>query len=251
MNRRGMFRVCICLCFAWVLIQTLPEIRIAISQPDKPLATALSLRNYAQSITVKVLSSDGWGSGVVIRRQGLAHAVLTNDHVVADGSSSSLRVQTPDGRFYTATQAKNLNVSGNDLAVIQFRSNGAIYATASLATNSQLSLNEPVFASGFPEESGQFVFATGRVKLLPHQPFRGGYQIGSTTDIRKGMSGGPLLNREGWLVGINGRHAYPLWGNPYVFRDGSAATEAMQSQMRSLSWAIPLRTVRRFIAADQ
>ena len=73
----------------------------------------------------------------------------------------------------------------------------------------------------------------------------GGYQIGYTNDIEKGMSGGPLLNARGEVVGVNGVHAYPLWGDPYQYKDGSEPNAALREQMSKYSWGIPIDTFKQ------
>ncbi|MFM6409050.1 MAG: serine protease, partial [Microcystis sp.] len=68
--------------------------------------------------------------------------------------------------------------------------------------------------------------------------------------IKNGMSGGPLLNRQGKVIGINGIHAYPLWGKSYVFADGTVTSPALWEQMSRLCWAIPIRTFGQSGAAS-
>lgn len=81
--------------------------------------------------------------------------------------------------------------------------------------------------------------------MISDLSFRGGYKIGYTNDIRKGMSGGPLLNEKKEIVGINGRHKYPAWGNPYIFEDGTTASPEKKEEMSQYSWAIPTQTFLR------
>lgn len=57
------------------------------------------------------------------------------------------------------------------------------------------------------------------------------------------MSGGPLLNRRGEVVGVNGKHAYPLWDVPSVFQDGSKACPPLHETITRLSFAVPIETV--------
>lgn len=232
-------------CIGSLLIQLpMQALPASVSAPTIPVSDQLSaeqLRKYAQSITVKVLSGDTWGSGILIHRKGQVYTVLTNQHVLTPGEGKPYHVQTPDGLIYQATVSRVAEFEGNDLGLLQFSSSEEAYTVASLGTLT-LFKGDEVFAAGFPFEAKGFVFTTGQISLLLDKALDGGYQIGYTNDIQKGMSGGPLLNRRGQVVGINGRHAYPLWGNPYVFKDGSVPTVATQEQMSHFSWAVPVQT---------
>ncbi len=206
------------------------------------------LQQLAQSITVKIFSGDrNNGSGIVIQRQGQQYSVVTNEHVLTLGTP--YRIQTPDGRFHEATVARGFNFNGQDLAVLQFSAN-ADYAVASLGNASSLNVGDDVFAGGFPFGANPdrrlgFVFTQGEITLLSDRAVNGGYQIGYTNDIQKGMSGGPVLNRQGQVVAINGMHAYPLWGDPYVFLDGTRPDAAVREIMTRSSLAIPIETFRQ------
>ncbi len=168
---------------------------------------------------------------------------MTNEHVLTPGYGKQYRIQTPDGRIYLATPLKTGKFADNDLGLLQFSSGKRkVYAIASWNTSSSLCPGDKAFAGGFPFSSPGFVFTTGQVSLLLPQTFEGGYQIGYTNHIRKGMSGGPLLNSQGKVVGINGKHAYPLWGDSYIFQDGSVTSQQQYQQMMQLSWAIPIQT---------
>ncbi|MBO3458817.1 serine protease [Aetokthonos hydrillicola Thurmond2011] len=226
------------------------------SQPEEP-SNRLSieqLQHQAQAITVKVMSRDFLGSGIILRKQGPIYTVLTNAHVLQAGEAP-YRVQTPDGRIYKAALPKNLDrlylgsLQGNDLAVLQFRSTGSVYAVSFLGAKP--AVEDEVFAGGFPsrEDASQdkgFAFTAGKVSLVLPKALKGGYQVGYTNAIAKGMSGGPLINRLGQVVGVNGKHAYPLWDTPSVFADGKEADPALHQQIIHLSWAVPIETIRQF-----
>jgi len=64
----------------------------------------------------------------------------------------------------------------------------------------------------------EFAFTTGGF-VVAKTGFNWGCGIGYTNEIEKGMSGDQ--NREGKVIGINGIHAQPLWGDPYVYQDGT------------------------------
>ena len=200
------------------------------------------LDRVAKSITVKVRSGNSWGSGILLQRQGQVYTVVTNRHVLNLGDYPYI-IETPDGDTYEANLPSiNMPFGGNDLAVLQFRSLDKFYQIASLKSSRTLSEGDRVFAAGFPFDGRGFVLTKGWVSLLPDRDLEQGYKIGYTNDIQKGMSGGPLLNSQGEVVGINGMHAYPLWGDPYVYRDGSLPSADVRDRMIALAFAIPIDT---------
>lgn len=199
------------------------------------------LTTLAKSITVRVLLGDNWGSGILVHRQGETYTVLTNQHVITAGNH--YQIETPDGRIYRATQFQDISLSDFDLGLLQFTSQEN-YTLASISPKMPL-VESLIFASGYPirddpSQSENFVFISGQIALIPTQAIQGGYKIGCTTAIAKGMSGGPLLNTKGEVVGINGMHQYPLWGNPYIFLDGTVPDVEERKQMSMYSWAIPM-----------
>ncbi len=220
--------------------------KVSAQQPTSQLSEE-QLKHLAQSITVKILSGENNGSGILLKKNNQVYTVITNQHVLESGTTA--RIQTEDGKIHAATLVKGVNFQGKDLALLQFRAS-ANYTVAPLGNLATVAVNEPIYAAGFPfaikpSQSQGFVFKTGRVLLIPKQAFKEGYQIGYSNEIEKGMSGGPILNRRGQIIGINGIHAYPLWGNPYVYEDGSRPTEALQDLMSRYSWGIPIQTLAR------
>lgn len=203
------------------------------------------LRQIGSSITVKILdgAAESWGSGIIVKSEGEVYTVVTNQHVLRGGTS--YQVQTPDGRIYPAQAIATPGFQDRDLAALTFRS-FQTYQVATLATSAQRRIGDRVYAVGFPAHNPRvkgLYFTEGQISIIVIQPFVGGYQIGYTNPVEKGMSGGPLLNESGEVIGINGMHAYPLWGNPYIFPDGTTLPVWVQEQMRLLSWAIPIESV--------
>lgn len=199
------------------------------------------LRAYTQKITVKIYTGDQWSSGTLIQRHGKAYTVLTNQHVLRTGTS--YQVQTFDGRLYRATARSERQFADTDLALLHFRT-ARRYAIATLGSSLSLPVGSPVFAAGFPiteSESPVFQFTTGEVSQVAPQVLEGGYQLGYTNQIQKGMSGGPVLNARGEVIAINGVHQEPLWGD-HSFADGSKPRNTLQPTFANSSWAIPIET---------
>ncbi len=212
--------------------------------------TIKDLKSLAKSITVKVISENGWGSGIILKREGEVYTVVTNQHVL-DSDYKSYLIQTADGIFYQANKIEYEDFQGNDLALLEFRSTNSTYTVASLENSTTLSPGDKTFAAGFPAlekpQDTEFLLTRGRISILSDRPLEKGYQIGYTNVIKKGMSGGPLLNIYGQVVGINGMHAYPLWGDPYVYRDGSQPTVTLRQEMSHLAFAIPIETLAKLV----
>jgi len=222
----------------------------------------------AEMITVKVLVDDIWGSGILISRKGQVYTILTNEHVLRSGEK--YRVQTHDNQIYTATTYTKSNLGENDLGLLQFKSPQIKYDIAFLGRAKALLVGERVIAVGYPlatdtkvdvkidkisqnldkkaisqqhnsHENG-LKYAEGRFILITDKPLDDGYQVGYDSAVEKGMSGGPVLNMKGEVVAINGMHAYPIWGDPYVYRDGTIPCPPMHELMIRSSWAIPAET---------
>ncbi|WP_375470928.1 tetratricopeptide repeat protein [uncultured Nostoc sp.] len=216
------------------------------NQPTSLLASTLSpekIRQLAQAVTVKVLSNHKGGSGVLINKQGTTYTVLTNAHVISNKESH--RIQTPDGKIYTATViSQGDSLKSNDLAVLQFQAQEN-YQIVALAITSKASENQSVFAAGFPENSKELVINNGKISLLSTQPLVGGYQIGYTNEIRQGMSGGALLNQAGELIGINGLTNNAILNEAYSYQDGTRPNAEQVQQLRQLSFAVPIQTLAK------
>lgn len=226
----------------------------------------IQLEQEARLITVKILSSPreigsnnrSLGSGVLFYKEDhknhltSTYGVITNNHVLQPGEAP-YSIQTYDGKIHRADLvATKKQLRGNDLALLEFAADPEYKIPTK--SNQQPAIGDWIISAGFPlknsqSESGGFVIKDGKIQLLLDQALEGGYQIGFTNDVEKGMSGGPLLNSAGELIGINGLHANPIWGDPYVFEDGSYPTDAKRKQISQYSWGIPLQTVSQLLIA--
>ena len=223
-----------------------PLKQISGKNDEKLVLSQKQIKLKSQAITVKVISGKTWGSGIIIRQQANIYTVVTSAHVLIFSDDKSYQIQTPDGQTYQANRLETIDFEDKDLGLVQFQSNKE-YEVISLSSTSSLTKGEQVFAAGFPielenQDIKEFYFTDGNIAQFSQNAFGGGYQIGYTNDVKKGMSGGPLLNIRGEVIAINGIHKYPLWGNPYIFSDGSLASEAKQQEMSEFSWAIPINS---------
>ncbi|MEB3151357.1 MAG: serine protease [Sphaerospermopsis sp.] len=203
------------------------------------------LKKQAATITVKVLSTEFLGSGILLKKQDNKqdniYTVLTNAHVLA-ADEPPYKIVTPDGKVYKAEVSKTAKLGKYDLGILEFSSREN-YAVAVMGEKPKT--GDEVFVVGFPvnQENStvkEITLTTGKIALVLEKALSGGYQIGYTNQLDKGMSGGPLLNTQGELVGVNGMHAFPIWDNPSTYIDGTPTTETLHQQIIRLSWAVPL-----------
>lgn len=231
----------------------------SVQTAERPSKVNVSVPEIARLVTVRIFTNLGMGAGVIIARQGQTYTVLTCEHVVADSRDNHYNVLTADGRSHRAIWQR-LNQFGNlDLALVQFNSVQS-YRVAEMGSKA-LAVGDIVYASGFPnwhwlnektiEDTRNwgplaFKVTRGTVGMLPTRSLPRGYSIGYTNDVENGMSGGPVLNSNGQVIGINGRLKYPLQGiDAYIFADGSVPSQEFFEQMEALSWAIPITSFQQ------
>ncbi|NJK75525.1 MAG: trypsin-like peptidase domain-containing protein [Oscillatoriales cyanobacterium RU_3_3] len=204
------------------------------------------VENLAQQATVRVKSLKSSGSGTIVRRSGHTYTVLTNWHVVAFNRGERTIV-TGDGKIHQLLEIPR-RLGNTDLAIVRFRSTTEYKVP--LISDRPTALGEPLLAAGFPAGAGNLTVARGFVKLLLPKSLPQGYSLGYTNEVTIGMSGGPIFDAAGCLVGINGRGKYrePDFG-VYAFEDGSEPTPELLEKMVKSSWGIPIGIYLQFVSS--
>jgi serine protease Do len=207
-------------------------------QPVSSQSTDLSSR--LQAITVKILAGrESIGSGTIWRSNNGSSQVITNSHVLID-QKQPLFIQTADGQVHSAKVVTPVHWDSLDLAKLQFQAKQN-YPTAKIDRPSNLQVGSTVLAAGFPKNGkSTLTIEKGAITHILDKPLAEGYQVGYSSLVTKGMSGGPLINQQGTLVGINGIHAQPLWDAAETFADGTVVDEPLLSEIGEASWAIPV-----------
>jgi tetratricopeptide (TPR) repeat protein/S1-C subfamily serine protease len=223
---------------AWGQARTLSQPLSSVStiaQASKYTGIVKEVDDIAEKITVRIDSKyNGNGSGVIIAKQGRDYYVLTAGHVV--GKKSNLKnkgcdstnqeqekynIITPDGKNYEVKKDQITCFKGVDIAVVKFTSDKT-YQMATLADYSLFGSKSPIFISGFPTEikknnyqrklttgfflESQFDITQARKANFLIQDFnflRSELNMLYTALSSGGMSGGPVLDNRGHLIGIN------------------------------------------------
>lgn len=167
---------------------------------------ANALTDFSNGLTAAVEKAGASTVTVDARKRypasGIAYAedlVLTADHVVT--REENLKIMLPDGRSVAATIAGR--DPGSDLAVLRL----AEKALSPAQTSDDVKVGQLVLALGRPGSEGMQA-SWGIVTSIngPARTFRGGMLdefIRSETTPYPGFSGGPLINTEGEVLGLN------------------------------------------------
>jgi S1-C subfamily serine protease len=158
------------------------------------------IRTKASGGTGKPPSDSGLGSGVVVNADG---DILTSLHVVAD--ATEIELTFADGT--TSGADVLIRQPENDIAVVRATEPPANLVPATLGNPGSLRQGSEAFALGSPfglsgSVSAGVVSGLDRSFKMPNSDrvLHGLIQIDAA--VNPGNSGGPLVNREGDVVGI-------------------------------------------------
>lgn len=194
---------------AYALLGDRAATPVLATTPSAPTSTAAGTVAGAAAVAtpstvdiqVRTPAGVAEGSGVVLTADG---AVLTNDHVV-DGARE-VTVTLADGTEHTATVVGTS--PSYDLAVLRVEDVRGL-TPATLGDSDTLAVGQQVVAIGSPQGLAGTV-TTGIVSALDRTVAvtgdgRAVVYNGLQTDapINQGNSGGPLVDLEGHVVGIN------------------------------------------------
>jgi S1-C subfamily serine protease len=171
----------------------------------------------------------GAGSGVVIMKEGF---IITNYHVVEGATNITVSF---DKRFDESDyKAEVLSaVKQEDLALLRIRGERE-FPTIPMGTSSDLMIGEPVIAIGNPygqthTVSQGIISGLHRDVNIPNNGLHFDDLIQTDASINFGNSGGPLLNINGELIGIN---------------------SAMNAQAQNIGFALPIDRVKAVLEEE-
>lgn len=191
----------------------------------------------------RVRQSEASGTGFIVSEDGL---IITNKHVVSGGSKYS--VFTNDGKEYQATiKAQDplfdiaiLKINANGLKPVEFGDSDAlVIGQRSIAIGNALGQFQNTVTTGVISAIGRAIEAgdsSGSTSVLDNL-------IQTDAAINSGNSGGPLINVEGQVVGINTAVAQGAEGIGFAI-PGNVARTALISYSKSGKISRPMIGVR-------
>jgi putative serine protease PepD len=200
-------------------------------------ATQVYQRDSTGVVAIKVVTPEGEdeGTGIVLNEKGL---ILTNDHVVKDATSITIDAS---GSSKTTRSAKLVGEEANqDLALISVNPSGLGLRPLTLVSSSSAQVGDGVYAIGNPyglEETltRGIVSALGREIEAPDGSTITG-AIQTDAALNPGNSGGPLIDEEGDVIGVNSQIA-----------SDASRTDGSQPGSTGVGFAISSNTVAEAI----
>ncbi len=189
-----------------------------------PTGYLAQMNDKARKMTVRIEAGGSSGSGVVIAQEEGSYYVLTAKHVVQPEPTkenlqpkvfANANITTFDQVSHKATGTTV--AKGADLAVVKFSSDNK-YEPAQLG-NYNKGVSAWAFVGGFPGRESinsplwQWQLNAGiigdreqgKVEVQDSQSFSNGYDLIYSSISYGGMSGGPVLDTAGNVIGIHGR----------------------------------------------
>jgi len=187
-------------------------------------------KNAVTYIVADTPEGQATGSGFVVSKDGL---IVTNDHVVDGASQVQVKIGTSDS-------AQPATVVGadpsRDLALLKVDASNL--PTLSLGDSSSVSVGDPTYAIGNPFGLDH-TLTTGIVSALQRSlqapdgaKISGAIQTDAA--LNPGNSGGPLINADGQVIGVNSQIQ-------------TGTSNGAEGGNVGIGFAIPSNTVKSFI----
>ncbi len=176
-----------------------------VYEHSAPAVVAISATSITNSFFGAQQTADT-GTGIVVTKGGL---ILTNYHVVAGASEISVQIGGSGGPLRKASLVGA--DAPHDLALLRIAPGGLTLHTLRFVRSNGLRIGDPAYAIGNPYGLDQtltagVVSALGRTITAPDGHSIAG-AIQTDAALNPGNSGGPLLNAQGQVVGVNSQIA--------------------------------------------
>jgi S1-C subfamily serine protease len=183
---------------------------------------------------VVVLETDrGLGSGFVVRPNG---TLVTNQHVIAGASQISVTFSSGEKYHKAFVLAED---EDRDLAILRIEGSGL--PALSVGSTADVNIGDEVLLIGAPEGLSHTV-STGVVSAF--RLLKNGMKVIQTTaSASPGSSGGPLLTREGRVIGVLTFQF--MEGQNLNFAVPSNYVQGMLETLEKFSAGTPVRTLTK------
>ena len=211
--------------------------RREVSSTATPTATQIYKRDASGVVSIKATTAEGedTGTGIVLNDEGL---ILTNNHVISEAAS----ITVSPGKSSNLTRTASLvgADANSDLALIKVDPSELGLQPLKLVSSSGVEVGDSVYAIGNPYGLDEtltrgIVSALGREISAPNgAAIKDAIQTDAA--LNPGNSGGPLLDAQGDVIGVNSQIA-----------SDAASSEGSQPGSTGVGFAISSNTVTEVV----
>ena len=178
-------------------------------------------------------SDSGFGTGVVVAKNGNTALILTNRHVISRsnrrGFARKISVIT-SSEMALPTEVVAVPRDGNiDMALLLVGNANSLEVLGNIGTFDSIKTGDEVVAIGHPNGLS-FTMTQGIVSAV-----REGMLIQSSASINPGNSGGPLIDSRGRIIGVNTFFIKDTQGLNFAFRADYILNRSAWTYYRNIS----------------
>jgi len=221
--------------FLWIMLTAFCSTGLASAGISRPVND--------QRAVVRVIHGESNGSGFVVGQAKGVALVLTSNHVLNSGQKI---ICVQFGQLGFEARVVNLKIHGKDMALLYVPiPKGRSINELDIALKATR-VGDEITALGY-DRKGDFLRRSGTVKLTLTKPLEDGYDLGTTADLEKGMSGGPMINKLGKVVAVNSTHSEPLWEQDLFYEGGGEVDADLNLAIAKMSMGVWIASPARLI----
>jgi serine protease Do len=198
---------------------------VVMFSPNRVIAAEFNPKSLYKKVSDSIVAIKGFdsksrkrsfGAGSIIDKNGL---VLTNAHIILNKRNKKpfkniyiiLKPKIVSGNYKNDTskvfRSRLLHYSRKlDLALLKITSESeSLPIPLKFADSSIVSIGDRVLAIGHPENGGLWSLTTGTIgsKINNYRNIPGKNVFQTEASLNRGNSGGPLIDENGFLIGVN------------------------------------------------
>lgn len=205
---------------------------------------------YKSPSIVKVTAGDSVASGLLVKQDNNDYYFVVSDHMFTSGTEN-ICVFFGQSQYGLSALIHHRGGETVDLALIRINTDlinrnedSDVIQEASYETGDDL------YAIGF-NSLGKLLIRKGKIVYILSTALEGGYDIGISAEIEKGMSGGGIFNEKGKLVAITSIHSDPLWETDLYYESGEAVGKQKSALIAKYSMGISSSRLNQYLKTQE
>lgn len=205
---------------------------------------------YKNPSVVKVTAGDSVSSGLLVKQEKNNFFFVVSDHMFT-GNTEDICVFFDQSQYGLNAMIHNRGRDAVDLALIRINTDLIeLDEHSSLIQEASYEEGDQLYAIGY-DLSGNLLIKKGKVIYVLNNALEGGYDVGVSADIEKGMSGGGIFDEKGRLIAITSVHADPLWETQLYYESGEAVGKKKSALISKYSMGISAKRLDQFLMKQE